>query len=172
MLMNQHLPSSELVIRPALFSDIPFIQNIAYNTWPSAYGAILTQQQIDYMLNWFYSEKELEEQMKNQHLFFIALQNFIPVGFAAFSAISASISKLHKLYVIPSEQKTGAGKALLHTVEQVAQSKGATRLQLNVNRHNVAKSFYEKNRFSIVEEVNIDIGQGFFMNDYVMEKDL
>ena len=51
-------------------------------------------------------------------------------------------------------------------------AKGATVLQLNVNRHNTAKSFYEKLGFAVIKEEDIDIGSGYFMNDYIMEKRL
>jgi hypothetical protein len=38
-----------------------------------------------------------------------------------------------------------------------------------VNRYNKAKDFYEKAGFKIIETVDIEIGNGFYMNDYVME---
>ena len=49
---------------------------------------------------------------------------------------------------------------------------GATSLQLQVNRDNAAKSFYEKLGFVILKEADFDIGNGYFMRDYVMEKKL
>jgi ribosomal protein S18 acetylase RimI-like enzyme len=49
-------------------------------------------------------------------------------------------------------------------------TQGATTLQLNVNRNNPAKIFYEKLGFAVLNEEDIDIGNGYFMNDYVMQK--
>ncbi len=170
--MNNHLPSSELIIRPASFIDIPFIQDIAIKTWPIAYGELLGNEQVDYMLQRFYSANSLEEQMKNQHYFFLAFKDYSPVGFASFSKVEVTIYKLQKIYVLPTEQKTGTGLALLNTVETVAKSMGATKLQLNVNRKNIAKSFYEKQGFTVIQEVDIDIDNGYFMNDFIMQKDL
>jgi len=170
--MNQHIPSSELTIRPASFNDIPYIQEIAGKTWPSSYESLLGKEQVDYMLNKFYSTTSLEEQMKNQHYFFLALKEYSPVGFASFSQLETGVYKLQKIYVLPGTQKTGAGKELLKTVETVAKSMGATTLLLNVNRKNIAVSFYSKNGFEIVKEEDIDIGNGYFMNDFVMSKKL
>lgn len=170
--MNKNLPSDELVIRPASFNDIPYIQDIVNETWPVTYIPVLGRLQVQYMLKRFYNSSALEEQMKNKHYFFLALKDYTPIGFASFSHIDGDTFKLQKLYVVPGTQKTGAGKALLQTVEVVAKSMGATKLQLNVNRKNIAKSFYEKNGFTTVVEEDIDIDNGFFMNDYVMEKDL
>jgi GNAT superfamily N-acetyltransferase len=168
--MNNHLPAAELIARPASFNDIETIQDIAAKTWPFAYEKLLGKKQVDYMLGLFYSKPALEEQMKNKHYFFLALKDFEPIGFASFSKVEASIYKLQKLYVVPDVQNTGAGKHLLNTVETVTKSMGAQRLQLNVNRKNPAKTFYEKQNFKILREEDINIGSGYFMNDYIMEK--
>ena len=157
-------------IRPATVADIPFIRQIAADTWPVAYGSILSKEQLDYMLEEMYSTKSLEAQMKEGHHFYLALLNDEPVGFAAFSKIEGSIYKLQKLYVLPTIQKTGMGLELLKTIESTALKTGCKRLQLNVNRNNNAKSFYERNNFEVIREEDIDIGSGYFMNDFIMEK--
>lgn len=171
--MTSNFPVGEAVeIRPASFNDIPFIQDIAYKTWPVAYGSILSPAQLDYMLELIYSTAALEKQMQEKQHFFLAIQNFLPVGFAAFSPIDHTTHKLHKLYVLPGTQKMGAGKKLLEIVISTAKSMGATKLQLNVNRLNTALNFYTANGFEIIEEKDIDIGHGFYMNDFIMEKHL
>lgn len=168
--MNSNLPSSTgVVIRPASFNDISYIQHIAKETWPEAYSAILNKQQMEYMLELFYSAQSLQKQMHDKHHFFLALQNYSPIGFASFSHIEQYVYKLQKLYVSPRIQKSGAGKQLLQTVITVAKSMGGKTLLLNVNRNNNAQSFYEKAGFKILKEEDIDIGNGYFMNDYVME---
>ena len=171
--MTSNFPVGEEVeIRPASFNDIPFIQVIAYKTWPVAYGSILSAQQLDYMLDLIYSTASLTKQMQENQHFFLAVQNFLPVGFAAFSPVDATTFKLQKLYVLPGIQKMGAGKKLLKTVITTAKSMGAVKLQLNVNRLNTALNFYTANGFKIIEEKDIDIGHGFYMNDYIMERPL
>ncbi len=170
--MNNHLPADDLQIRPASLADIPTIQKIVYTTWPVAYGNILSAAQISYMLDLLYNAKTLHEQIMNDHYYFLALEKYMAVGFAACSKVGEQIYKLQKLYVLPGTQKKGTGKALLQKIEEVAKVNGATKLQLNVNRMNVAKSFYERDGFTIVREEDIDIGNDYFMNDYVMEKEL
>lgn len=172
ILMNKDLKKTGLAIRIATFDDIPLIQNIVSLTWPEAYVKILGEQQVDYMLRKFYSTAALTGQMKDKHIFLIAFLNNQSIAFASFSAVDQRIYKLQKLYVLHSEQKSGAGKAMLQTVEEKVKSLGATKLQLNVNRQNIAKAFYEKNGFAVIEETDIDIGNGYFMNDYIMQKDL
>lgn len=171
--MNNNIPSSiDLVIRPASFNDIKYIQDIAAATWPVAYKDILSNHQLEYMLGLFYSAPSLEQQMKDNHYFFLAIQNAQPIGFASFSHEGELVYKLQKIYVLPQTQGSGAGKELLKTVEAVAVSMGGKILQLNVNRKNKAKNFYERKGFSVIAEKDFDIGDGYFMNDYVMEKNL
>jgi GNAT superfamily N-acetyltransferase len=170
--MSDHLLPAEPTIRPATLIDIPSIRDIALRTWPSAYDELLGKDQVLYMLDKFYSSDSLEDQMKKRHYFYLLLKEDHPVGFASFTQFSGDICKLQKLYVLPGEQKWGYGKRLLETVETVARSLGAKKLRLNVNRKNKAKNFYERHLFTMVEEEDVDIGKGYFMNDYIMEKQL
>lgn len=171
--MNSHIPSSnDLVIRPASFNDIKYIQQVAAEIWPVAYKDILSKEQLDYMLELFYSAPALEQQLKDNHHFFLAVKDAQPVGFASFSHEGGDVYKLQKLYVLPGVQGTGAGKELLKTVETVAYSMGGKYLQLNVNRRNMAKDFYEKNGYRVIAEKDIDIGKGYWMIDFIMQKEL
>lgn len=158
-----------VIIRKAATADIASIRQIAFATWPDAYGKLLPKEQLDYMLEWMYSETSLQEQMNKGHQFFIADLNEKSFGFASVSDEGNQRFKLNKLYVIPQTQKTGAGKALLDQVIDHAKQNNASVLFLQVKRDNIAKGFYEKQGFVITQEVDIEIGNGFFMNDYIME---
>jgi ribosomal protein S18 acetylase RimI-like enzyme len=165
-------PNTPLSIRKATLHDIPVIQNIAYNTWPAAYGEILSEQQLSYMLELIYSPSSLSNQLNEGHQYFIAEIGNEPVGFCDFGFVKDDTYKLHKIYVLPTAQKTGAGKALLNVAIESVKDSGGDTLILNVNRHNNAKDFYRKMGFSVSYEEDIDIGEGYFMNDYVMKLDL
>lgn len=161
------------LIREAGAEDLPVIHELAYKIWPSAYVHILSARQLDFMLEKIYSTASLHDQLESlHHSFIIAYDKNIPVGFASFSAKESeeNIFHLHKIYVLPQQQGTGTGKHLLDYVVDAVLSAGASALQLNVNRHNKARYFYEKHGFIIKEEVDIPIGEGFFMNDFIMEK--
>lgn len=161
-----------ILIRPASLNDIVAIQQIAHTTWPVAYGAILSAEQLEFMLAQSYSKESLTEQINTGHSFLLAIEKGIPVGFASFNLLAPQKYKLQKLYVLPTVHKNGAGKLLLDAVIEKVKETGAHSLQLNVNRNNKAIGFYQKMGFEIVEQVDIPIGHGYFMNDYVMEKPL
>ncbi|MES2773230.1 MAG: GNAT family N-acetyltransferase [Bacteroidota bacterium] len=159
----------------ATASDIPVIRNIAMATWPATYGDIISAKQIEYMLNMMYSETVLLEQMQaGGQQFIIAYQDEKPIAFTGFGEIKKEplTYKLHKLYVLPIIQKSGAGKRLLREVETIAKTAGAVQLILSVNRANNAKDFYLRQGFTVLEDMDFDIGQGFLMVDHVMGKGL
>lgn len=160
-----------ITLRKAKEEDIEIIRDIAVATWPSTYLDIIGQAQINYMLDKMYNKGELLKQFMEGHIFLIAEEGENQFGFAGYSIIEheARIYKLHKLYVLPSAHGKGVGKILINEVFNQVKDAGGSALQLNVNKHNKAKDFYLKGGFTIKESVKLDIGEGYFMDDYVME---
>lgn len=164
----------QLSIIEAGLQDIPAIQSIAYITWPATYSSIVSKEQLDYMLQMIYSEQAITKQITEQgHNFLLVYENDKAIAFADYALHSQpNIYKLHKLYALPDQQGKGLGKLLIsYTVEKI-KTLGAAALQLNVNRYNKAKQFYEHLGFKVIYEEDIDIGNGYFMNDYIMEMKL
>ena len=161
-----------LTIKYASLKDIPLIRSLAQQIWPEAYANIISKKQIDYMMNMMYSETMVKKQMESGHQFIIAYNSGLPVGYAAYSQVEPSIYKLHKIYVLYSQQGKGTGKFVIEQIMNDIREKGGLLLRLNVNRENTAKDFYEKMGFVVMGTEDADIGNGFFMNDYVMEKQL
>jgi GNAT superfamily N-acetyltransferase len=161
-------------IRKATVNDIEAIQGLAAKIWPVAYRDILIEAQLNYMLHQFYSIEALQEQILTKgHQFFIIVDDqHHYYGFAAVSLEYNVTYKLQKLYVLPSVQGKNLGKMLLQEVMRFCLLNGGKRLILNVNRYNKARWFYEKQGFKIIDEVDIDIGNNYFMNDFVMERNL
>lgn len=159
---------NQLEIRKATLEDRALIRSISERTWPSTYGHIISQAQIDFMLDWMYSDSSLAEQFTKGHQFFIACLNGTDIGFCSVSADENNTYKLNKLYVLPTVHGTGSGKALLQKAIEVAKTEGANSVFLQVNKQNNTYTFYLKNGFVKEAEFKFDIGNGFFMDDYVM----
>jgi ribosomal protein S18 acetylase RimI-like enzyme len=159
-----------LTIRYASVQDIELIRTLSLQIWPLTYASILTPAQIRYMMKLMYSEEALRNQMAGGHQFIIVYNVGVPIGFASYSEVEPSVYKLHKIYLLHKQQGRGSGRFVLEQILRDIQPKGATALRLNVNRNNTARLFYEKLGFRILREEDIDIGGGFFMNDYIMEK--
>lgn len=174
---------NQMMLRTATLTDRALIRSISERTWPSTYGHIISQEQIDFMLDWMYSDESLEKQMDSGCVFYIASikkenEQWEDVGFCSVSPEEENNStekvegskahKLNKLYVLPSAQGTGAGKTLLNKSIEVAKAAGSSSLCLQVNKQNDAYTFYLKHGFVKEQEFKFDIGNGFFMDDYVM----
>ena len=161
-----------LTIRHASYDDIGLIRTLAMQIWPRTYEAILSPRQIRYMMELIYSPESLRRQMERGDHFIIVFNAGVPIGFAAYAEIEPSIYKLHKIYLLPKQQGRGSGRFVIDQVILDILPKGATILRLNVNRNNAARGFYEKLGFEVTGSEDIDIGEGYFMNDFVMERKL
>ena len=164
-----------LDIRPATEDDLDVIRRIAYETWPHTFKAILSTAQIDYMLAWLYAIPRMRAQVASgEHVFHLAFVDDVPVGFVAHQLDhpSKGVAKIHKLYILPSMQRHGVGRALIDTVRRIAQLANQQTLVLNVNKHNDAVRFYEANGFHRAGEEVIDIGEGYVMDDVIMQREI
>ena len=162
-------------IRQAGTEDIPLIKNLAEIIWPKAYGEILSAEQLRYMLDLIYSESALKKQMNKGHKFIIVLKDNFEIGFASFSQKSKGepkVFRLHKIYVLPRQHAQGAGRYMLNYIYEESIKAGGKQLELNVNKYNIAKQFYEKKGFTVLKVEVIDIGNNYVMDDYVMVRDL
>ncbi len=163
---------SGLAIRSGSPVDIPAIIDLQKQVWWVTYEHIVGKEQCDFMFDELYTDVSLARQMNvSGHRFFLLERADELLGFASCSEQEEKIFKLHKIYVNPSAQGTGAGRRLLDAVETYAKSEGAAELRLNVNRYNPARYFYEKTGFAILYEEDVPIGR-YWMNDYVMGKRL
>ncbi len=160
-----------LSIRNALIDDISLIRELTFKVWPQTYSSIISKEQIDYMMEMMYSETSMIKQFKEGCQYVIVYENNDAIGFASYIKKGNSVYHLDKLYILQNQQGKGTGKFVIdHIVEQI-KTAGGSALQLRVNRNNIsARNFYEKKEFKVIEEADFEIGNGYFMNDYVMEK--
>lgn len=110
--------------------------------------------------------------MEDGSYFIFVYEGEEPVGFACYQELKPGAWKLHKIYVLISQQGKGTGKFMIDHVISEIRRLGAATLELQVYRNNKAKGFYEKLGFVEREMIKLDIGGGFIMDDYVMEKKL
>lgn len=156
-------------------AHLPEIKRIAYETWPATFGAILSEKQIAYMLDWMYSIPSLTGQItEKKHVFLLAKDSEQFLGYASYELNYTGVpkTKIHKIYLLPASQGKGVGALLINRIGEIAAENENNTLLLNVNRYNKAVGFYEKMGFSVVGNEDIDIGDGFLMEDFIMEKPL
>ena len=148
-------------------SESKIISQLADRIWRKYYPAIITLEQIDYMLVKMYSEESIQQQMKEGQKFTILYEDENPIGYCAVSTKDNANYFLHKLYVDVEQHSKGVGRILFdHILTSATNLKS---MELTVNRKNFkAINFYFKMGFKIDRVADFDIGNGYFMNDFVM----
>ena len=153
--------------------DLPAIAALAEVVWRAHYPGIISDAQIDYMLERMYGLDTLRHELALHVRYDRAFVGNEFVAFAAHGPAANDELKLHKLYVHPAWQRHGIGSFLLRHVENVARNLGCHAVFLAVNKRNErAIAAYVKNGFVTRESIVDDIGGGFVMDDYVMAKAL
>ena len=151
--------------------QLPIVIDLTKKIWPVAYGEILSKAQSDYMIDKFYNETALRELMQKGHVFYLAQdENEKFVGFVSYEINSEpNKTKIHKIYVLPETLWTCLGIEFFELVKEKAIENQQNAIFLNVNKFNNAIHFYIKLGFTKVKDEVIDIGNGYVMDDYVME---
>ena len=170
----------------ATHDDIVTIERLARLTWPATFHGILSGEQIEYMLGMMYAPAALREQIDRGHIFHLLLAHDRQHGGDTYAGTGAryravgyvshepdylqETTKIHKLYVLPGAQGRGYGRALIRKVETEARRASQRKLRLDVNYQNKAVDFYERLDFVKVARHDTDIGNGYLMEDWQMEK--
>ena len=152
--------------------DIRVVANLAQIIWTEHYTPIIGLGQINYMLDKFQSKPAIQEQVKKGIQYFLLQFHGEFAGYFSFEPHEDFLF-LSKLYVLKSARGNGMAKAALSFIESQAKKKGIPKIRLTVNKYN-SKSIlaYEKMGFINMGSIVQDIGNGFVMDDYVLEKDI
>lgn len=165
---------SNINIRQANRSDTAVIHRLAHEIWWPTYQAYIPHGQIKLMLALIYNEESLRAQMQAGQRFSIVSRNGDAVGFVGFQpkkSSEAGIMRIEKIYIQSFEQGKGTGRLVIDHVSQIARTENLHFLELNVNRNNPAKTFYEKQGFHVIGEVDT-LYHDYVLNDYIMQKQL
>ena len=159
------------MITKAVAQDIPLIQDVASQSWRKHYPGILSNEQIEYMLEQMYSETELKNHFENPNYHYYLLsddENFLGImGFE--NHYQKDTTKLHRIYLLEEAKGKGVGKFAINFLKNQAKESGDQRIILNVNKQNPSYYFYVSQGFKVYEEGVFEIGNGYVMDDYLME---
>ncbi|MBK9637364.1 MAG: GNAT family N-acetyltransferase [Bacteroidetes bacterium] len=154
-------------VREAQPTEIPIIHALARKIWMAHYPSIISMEQIEYMLEKMYSKTALQQQLTEGHRFFILSDEKIDLGYLSFSQTEKGNYFLHKFYIDTQHHRKGLGHFFFDTVFNAIYD--LKTIRLTVNRTNLkAINFYFKKGFTIEEVKDFDIGNNYFMNDFVM----
>ena len=135
------------------------------------YDPIIGPGQNDYMIRKFQSVEAIREQLAQGYRYFFVREEGQNIGFMAFYP-RGNAMYLSKFYLYRQERGKGFSRKMMAHVAQEARKAGLASIELNVNKHNNARSAYEKLGFRVIRTEKNDIGHGFFMDDYVYSLDV
>ncbi len=165
--------NDRVLIRPLLDAEVPVLCALAREIWRTHYPGIISEAQIEYMLEERYNESLIRDELVRPEWWWdVLLLDGQMTGYVSyFPTDVAGEIKIDKLYVHPRAHRQGYGGRLIDHVAAFAARRGCQRLTLAVNRHNhSAIAAYHKHGFTIAETSVREIGGGFLMDDYIMTK--
>lgn len=151
--------------------DYKAISDLAKEIWTEHYTPIIGVDQVNYMLEKFQSEEAIENQiLNNNYDYFTIINNNIPLGYLAIKRENEALF-LSKIYIMKSFRGQGFGKISMDFIETKAKDLNCSKIYLTVNKYNTNSiNAYKNIGFIKIEELIIDIGNGYLMDDYKMEK--
>ena len=160
--------------------ELPVVIDLARRIWPVCYPGIISDAQIDYMLAVWYEQGAMHREMTERGVTYALIEVAsgaseaarIPVGYIGFERQPQSrVLFLSKLYLLPDYHGLGLGQIALDWVVSQVRTSGCEVLRLRVNKNNApAIRAYRRAGFQFVEDLCSDIGNGFVMDDYLMER--
>jgi diamine N-acetyltransferase len=169
--MESAIPTME--VRHLSKDELWQVRELALQIFPITYQEIVEPEQIDYMMDLFYTPENLRKQFETGQVFLVVYAEGKASGYASYTPLHGGGEyKLNKIYVDTRLQGKGLGRILVNDVISRVRKAGGNSLQLNVNRFNKAAGFYKSMGFVVKKEELLDIGRGYFMDDYVMELSL
>jgi len=150
--------------------QIEVVEALAKGIWTEHYIPIIGKEQVDYMLDRFQSRQAISEQIEAGFLYFLIKEDNEFIGYMSVQPKTDELF-LSKIYIKAAKRKKGSGNKAIQFVERLAKKRGLTKVGLTVNKNNINSiKAYEKFGFRNVGAIVQDIGNGFVMDDYRMEK--
>lgn len=147
------------------------LADTASEIWHEYYPGIITVEQVNYMVDKYQSMAAITKQIADEgYQYFMLYSGDEAAGYLGIKDDKDKLF-LSKLYLKKKFRGKGHFSEMLLFIEHIAKTKGLRGLYLTVNKYNDSSvSVYKKKGFSISKLQVTDIGNGFVMDDYVMEK--
>jgi len=153
--------------------EVTDLVRLAAEIWNEYFITIISREQIDYMLQKFQSYPALTDQLKHQgyEYYFMEL-NGSNIGYMGVKQEEGKLF-LSKLYILKEQRGRGFASRAMEFLVELCRKRGLRAIWLTVNRYNDATiAVYEKKGFKKLRTQVADIGNGFVMDDYIMEKEI
>lgn len=158
-------------------AQLATVAALAREIWYEFYVPLIGRPQVDYMVARFQNAAAMHSQIREGYEYFLVRQQDATdrqsdIGYCAVQVQPGGILFLSKFYLLRSARGGGTGRRCMEFIEELARRRGLSQLWLTVNKGNPAVQAYQHLGFRIAADLVMDIGGGFVMDDYRMEKHL
>lgn len=162
------------VLRP---EQVATVATLAHQIWYEYYVPLIGHAQVDYMVARFQNAPAMQAQIDQGYEYFLVQRslesgNWADIGYCAIEEQPGRVMFLSKFYLHHAARGSGTGRRCMEFLEGLARRRGLSLLWLTVNKGNPAVQAYQRLGFRIAADLVMDIGGGFVMDDYRMEKAL
>jgi len=167
--------TEDIRLDPLTQSDFAALAALATTIWHEHYGSFIERAQLDYMLEGRFSAENLRRYLDSDSRWMRVLRvDGEMVGYCSHAlGEKPDEIKLEQLYLLAAHKGKGLGGRMMRHIEDASRALGRTVLFLTVNKGNADSiAIYRKSGFTVREAAVFDIGRGYVMDDYVMEKRL
>lgn len=145
---------------------------VADDIWHEYFTPIIGEAQVDYMLEKFLSPDALVEQINSGYEYSLFSYEYTFAGFAGIHEEDGKLF-LSKLYVHEDFRGKGIASYMFEKFVEICRDRNLDKIWLTCNRHNTnTLAIYEHLGFKTVREKATDIGNGFVMDDYILEYEI
>lgn len=154
---------------------------LAREIWYEFYVPLIGRPQVDYMVDKFQNARAMQAQIAQGYEYFLVRQTDstdreadagVDIGYCAVQEQPGRVMFLSKFYLHHAARGSGTGRRCMEFIEGLARRRELSLLWLTVNKGNPSVQAYQRLGFKIAAELVMDIGGGFVMDDYRMEKAL
>jgi diamine N-acetyltransferase len=154
--------------------EIAEVARLAAEIWHEYYVSIITIDQIDYMVGKYQTIQAITDQIHIQgyEYYLFHRDDLFTIGYMSVRQEEEKLF-LSKLYIGKEHRGQGYASQSFAFLDKLCKNRNLSHIWLTVNRHNESSiSVYEEKGFRTVREQIADIGNGFVMDDFVMEKEI
>lgn len=160
------------IVKVSNDEEIACVAKLAAEIWKEHYTGLLGERQVDYMLEKFQSQSAIKGQIDGGYCYYMLQSDGVSCGYFSFEEKEDKLF-LSKLYVKKECRGKGIASRAFEFMTQYCRQNKLTAIWLTVNKGNANSiEVYRKKGFETVRAAVSDIGGGFFMDDYIMEKQL
>ena len=153
-------------------ADVRRLAKVARIVWREANVSFCTPEQVEYMIERYQSFEAISGQLMHGYRYFLIEEGDVIMGYFGVQPQGERLF-LSKFYILKEYRGRKLFSLGLQYMIDLCKENSLESIYLTVNRNNThAYDVYLTKGFKVIAEEDNPIGEGFEMNDYIMEYEI